>query len=159
MAVEQIQFPIPVRQLQRVVADVPTEVLVALFADRWLVLVSQVGNVGNLFLATLDNPDLAFLSPQSPPITVRPLLGGTQDEVLLRLYASQILQRITAGMAKVSGMGAPYAELVQTSGPTPPPLVVGLALKRRMGEGGVLSEADRTAFNQILDCVCECGGW
>ncbi|KAJ3334421.1 hypothetical protein HDU93_007978 [Gonapodya sp. JEL0774] len=158
MTIENRKFPIPVRQAIRVIEGVSTEVLVALFADYWLVLVSQIGNVGSLFLTSFENPLLASLNPETPPVSVRALLGGSQDEILLRLYASQILQRINAAMAGPSA-GLSSDGAIAPAVATPPPVVVGLSLKKRANEESSLNDSERAAFKQVLDLVCECGGW
>ncbi|KAG1803768.1 uncharacterized protein HD556DRAFT_1330194 [Suillus plorans] len=93
---------------------VPTEIMVQGFADRILVLVMQLGKVGNLIQASIPSttPLLsADLDEDStnglpaPPAAIRltPLLGGASSEhlqTLHSLYAAQIATIIWVEEAK-----------------------------------------------------------
>ncbi|TFY72666.1 hypothetical protein EVG20_g346 [Dentipellis fragilis] len=91
--------------IERNINSIRTEVLLQVFADRILVLVTQLGKVGNLIQATL--PSTVHLPPQPidkpsegnpllaphPSIEVTSLLGSApsaHEQQLHSLYASQI---------------------------------------------------------------------
>ncbi|KAF8163365.1 hypothetical protein B0H34DRAFT_795083 [Crassisporium funariophilum] len=94
------------RQTSRQLNGKNTEVFLQTFADRYLVLVTQMGKVGNLIQATLpptvpllppsadpSQPNKLLLPEPSPAIQLTPLLGSAPSEhlqTLHSLYASQI---------------------------------------------------------------------
>ncbi|KAG2158211.1 uncharacterized protein EDB93DRAFT_1219414 [Suillus bovinus] len=89
---------------------VPTEIVVQGFADCILVLVTQVGKVGNLIQASmpltipldLDSTNTTLPAPPAA-IQLTPLLGGAPSEhlhTLHSLYASQIATIIWVSEAK-----------------------------------------------------------
>ncbi|KDQ17460.1 hypothetical protein BOTBODRAFT_171944 [Botryobasidium botryosum FD-172 SS1] len=128
-----------------------TEVVVQFYADRVLVLVTQLNKIGSLIQATL--PDSYPLAPApapalpSPPaaILLTPLLGcapSTHEASLYDIYAAQI------------------ATLVWTCKDTHGrrAVIAGIALKRQRispGEDG-LTEQDRGVFAQVMDMVRVC---
>ncbi|KAI0689792.1 hypothetical protein BC835DRAFT_1282269 [Cytidiella melzeri] len=96
---------LPSLQLTRELDGIQTDVVIQFFADQILVLVTQLGKVGNLIQATM--PDTApllppppsvdssepSLPPPPPSIQLTPLLGQAQSEhghTLHSLYASQV---------------------------------------------------------------------
>ncbi|KAG2078226.1 hypothetical protein BDR04DRAFT_1087977 [Suillus decipiens] len=92
---------------------VPTEIMVQGFADRILVLVTQMGKVGNLIQASIPSTtpllsahdeDLTTGLPAPPAaIQLTPLLGGAPSEhlqTLHSLYAAQIATIIWVEEAK-----------------------------------------------------------
>ncbi|KAG2349786.1 hypothetical protein BDR05DRAFT_986195 [Suillus weaverae] len=92
---------------------VPTDIMVQGFADRILVLVTQMGKVGNLIQASIPSTT-PLLSAQdedsesglpAPPAAIQltPLLGGASSEhlqTLHSLYAAQIATIIWVKEAK-----------------------------------------------------------
>ncbi|KAG2111644.1 uncharacterized protein F5147DRAFT_633077 [Suillus discolor] len=93
---------------------VPTEIMVQGFADRILVLVTQLGKVGNLIQASipsttpllsadLDEDSTNGLPAPPAAIQLTPLLGGASSEhlqTLHSLYAAQIATIIWVEEAK-----------------------------------------------------------
>ncbi|OBZ75807.1 hypothetical protein A0H81_04307 [Grifola frondosa] len=98
---------LPSSQVAREIDGTATEVLIQAFADRILVLVTQLGKVGNLIQATI--PETIPLLPPPPPdpsqpnvfplpvpppsIQLTPLLGNAPSQrlhTLHSLYTSQI---------------------------------------------------------------------
>ncbi|KAF9484724.1 hypothetical protein BDN70DRAFT_872265 [Pholiota conissans] len=95
----------PPRQTSRELGGRHTQVFLQSFEDRVLVLVTQVGKVGNLIQAALP-PTASLLPPTdtsqlnklvlpepSPAIELTPLLGSAPSphlQILHSLYASQI---------------------------------------------------------------------
>ncbi|KAG1891107.1 hypothetical protein F4604DRAFT_1642708 [Suillus subluteus] len=125
---------------------VPTEIMVQGFADRILVLVTQMGKVGNLIQASIPSttPLLSAHDEESnstglpaPPAAIQltPLLGGASSEhlqTLHSLYAAQIATIIWVEEAKKMAVDRKS-------------VVVGIALRR---EG----DADeRKTFHGVMD--------
>ncbi|KIY48265.1 hypothetical protein FISHEDRAFT_43754 [Fistulina hepatica ATCC 64428] len=140
-----------------VVHGIETDVLVQRFADRVLVLVTQLGKVGSLvnsspttYATPSDEAQQQRLPAPSPAIQLTPLLGSAPTahvQTLHSLYVAQI------------------ATLVWT---TDPPFVarrsviVGLALKGDSAHAGAagsdgaeLSEAERATFSGVMALVRE----
>jgi len=136
------------------IASVPTNVLLQSYADRVLVLVTQLGKVGALIQASLPSGNISLvnqpddeeqppaeaspyppLPPPPPSITLTPLLGATGDQPLLSLYAAQIATLVWSSEADALAGAAR-------------PVVVGLALK-----GG--EREDREVFHGIMKLVRE----
>ncbi|KZT09517.1 uncharacterized protein LAESUDRAFT_674244 [Laetiporus sulphureus 93-53] len=148
-------------QACREVEGITTEVLLQAFSDRILVLVTQMGKVGNLIQATI--PATTVIDPAPPPdpshpnvtslpvpptaIQLTPLLGNAPSEhmqALHSLYASQIATIIWASEAEGTLE-------VERRG-----VVVGLALRKTdEAEGMGLSKHEREVFYGIMDMVDE----
>ncbi|THH20775.1 hypothetical protein EW146_g627 [Bondarzewia mesenterica] len=148
---------------ERIVNGVPTEALLQCFADRILVLVTQLGKVGNLIQATIPptvpllpapppdpsnlNPSHRPLPPPPPSIELTPLLGNApspETQPLYSLYASQIATIIWT------------AESDGLLGSSRRGVIVGIALKRRTGTPGESANADDTeTFLSVMDMVFE----
>ncbi|KAG2041588.1 hypothetical protein BDR03DRAFT_913113 [Suillus americanus] len=89
-----------------------TEIMVQGFADRTLVLVTQMGKVGNLIQASIPSTTPLLSDEESnstglpaPPVAIQltPLLGGASSEhlqTLHSLYAAQIATIIWVEEAK-----------------------------------------------------------
>ncbi|VDB83124.1 unnamed protein product [Peniophora sp. CBMAI 1063] len=139
------------------IGSVPTEVILQVFADRVMVLVTQLGKVGALIQASLPAnssfddlvrdavdelgepaQDSGYPSLPPPPasITLMPVLGASGDQPLLSLYASQIATLVWAAESGPLGAGASR------------PVIVGLALK-----GG--GTEDPKEFRGIMSLVRE----
>ncbi|KAM6500457.1 hypothetical protein JOM56_003471 [Amanita muscaria] len=139
-------------QATRNVDDRPTTVIVQPFADRVLVLITQLGKVGNLIQASLP-PTTPSIPPSSPDTLPTPpaaiqltnLLGSAPTDhmrLLHSLYASQV-----ATMVWVHGSIAAI-EASRRS------VVVGLALQsERADEGADITESERKSFHSIMDIV------
>jgi hypothetical protein len=129
---------------------VPTEIMIQGFADRILVLVTQMGKVGNLIQASIPSttPLLSAYDEESnglttglptPPAAIQltPLLGGASSEhlqTLHSLYAAQIATIIWVEEAKKMAVERRS-------------VVVGIALRR---EG----DADeRKTFHAVMNQV------
>ncbi|KAI0065402.1 hypothetical protein BV25DRAFT_1798433 [Artomyces pyxidatus] len=144
-------------QTERVLNSVRTEVLIQGFADRFLVLVTQVGKVGNLIQATIPatvqlpsapvdthEPNQRPLPPPPPSIELTPLLGHAPSpdaQPLYSLYAAQIATLVWTAETE-RGLIAPSR----------PSVIVGLAL-RKAGQGEDASNADTTVFHGVMDMV------
>ncbi|KAK7020550.1 hypothetical protein R3P38DRAFT_2970120 [Favolaschia claudopus] len=149
-----------VRQITRELHGNSTEIVIQTFADRILVLVTQLGKVGNLIQATLpdttpllpaiqdpDQPNVRSLPEPPAAIQLTPLLGAAPSEHLQTLhclYASQI------------------ATLLWTAGSSNPlevtrrPIIIGVALRKSPAtddEG--LSEHERSVFGGVMSMVQE----
>ncbi|THH09464.1 hypothetical protein EW145_g1982 [Phellinidium pouzarii] len=149
----------PSSHLSRTLDGVDTEVVIQKYADRILVLVSQLGKVGNLIQASippttpLDPPsytsdDIPLFEPPSS-IELIPLLGGAPSQHLAALhplYASHIATLIwTVSTQAGDGAGRPS-------------VVVGLALKKRPGDDGgnaSLSISTQNTFKGIMKMVSD----
>ncbi|KAJ6496751.1 hypothetical protein C8R47DRAFT_972987 [Mycena vitilis] len=148
------------RQLSRDLQGNTTEVVVQTFADRELVLVTQLGKVGNLIQATLPDTIPLFPAVQDPAhpnvqalpeppasIQLTPLLGNAPSlhiQTLHSLYAAQI------------------ATIVWTSASSNPlqvsrkSVIVGIALRKSDSpddEG--LTENERSVFAGVMSMVLE----
>ncbi|KZT70142.1 hypothetical protein DAEQUDRAFT_709031 [Daedalea quercina L-15889] len=141
--------------------DVRTEVLLQAFADRILVLVTQLGKVGTLIQATIPAttaldpappPDPAEPNvlplPQPPPaIQLTPLLGSAPSEhmqTLHSLYAAQIATVIWT------------EEVQEFMEAERRPIVVGLALRKSTETGGLsLTDQERKVFHGVMEMVRE----
>ncbi|TPX48029.1 hypothetical protein SeLEV6574_g02296 [Synchytrium endobioticum] len=99
----QAPFPVSTRQASRQLSDGhPAEIVLSEFADKILLLVTELGKLGSLFLATLDAPpstaeagcggaDHGRSSGNAagrilPPTTVRTLLGSREDAAVTSRY-------------------------------------------------------------------------
>ncbi|OAX41976.1 hypothetical protein K503DRAFT_734628 [Rhizopogon vinicolor AM-OR11-026] len=129
---------------------VPTEIMVQAFADRVLVLVTQMGKVGNLIQASIpsthdldgliENSDSLTSTLPAPPagIQLTPLLGGAPSEhlqTLHSLYAAQIATIIWVEEAKRS-LGIERRSVV-----------VGIALRKGRDE---LDADERNTFHGVM---------
>lgn len=165
----------PIQQVScREIQGVRTELVIHNYADRVLVLITQLGKVGCLvrlpyyplykillisfypqiqasmppsipLLPPLSGPD--NLPPPPPSIALTPLLGSAPTpylHILINLYVSQI------------------ATLIWTMDPLGDrkPVIVGVALKKSKGAGASngtseeqesLSEADVATFKGVMD--------
>ncbi|KAK0239954.1 hypothetical protein EDD85DRAFT_823896 [Armillaria nabsnona] len=146
------------RQTEKELAGNLTQVVIQTFSDRILVLVTQLGKVGNLIQATLPptapliapaidptNPNAISLPPPSPAIQLTPLLGNAPSEhvqILHNLFASQIATLVWA------------AEAESIMQPSRQSVIVGIALqKSNVTEGGELSDTERATFLGVMDMV------
>ncbi|OCH92235.1 hypothetical protein OBBRIDRAFT_773709 [Obba rivulosa] len=149
-------------QTTRDLDGVPTDVLLQAFADRVLVLVTQLGKVGNLIQATI--PATTDLLPPPPPdpaqpnleplpeppsaIELTPLLGGPPSDhlgTLHSLYASQIATLVWTSEAAGSLEGERRV------------VVIGIALSKAATEGETtnLNEHEKAVFHGVMDMVRE----
>ncbi|KAN0077097.1 hypothetical protein V8E55_010952 [Tylopilus felleus] len=137
-------------QTSVLVGDLRTELVVQPFVDRILVLVTQMGKVGNLIQASI--PSMADLhahtsfnvsdsqgplpSP-SPAIQLTPIFGSAPSvhmHTLYSLYAAQI-----ATLLWLTIRGEPRS------------VVVGIALRISKTHGeGELSEEDQQTFRAVM---------
>ncbi|KAF8505030.1 hypothetical protein BU17DRAFT_58120 [Hysterangium stoloniferum] len=147
-------------QLSRNIVDIPTEILCQTFADRILVLVTQVGKVGNLIQASIPHtaqlipttnaeettaevlPETEKLLPTPPPsIKLTPLMGSAPSEhmhTLHSLYASQVATLVWLSAESRGGMRKP--------------IIVGIALRK----GGISDEAlERKTFMGVMQMIKE----
>jgi len=146
------------RQLSRELQGNTTEIVIQTFADRILVLVTQLGKVGNLIQATLPDtiplgpaiqdpaqPNIQALPEPPAAIQLTPLLGNAPSEHLQTLhclYASQI------------------ATLLWTAGSSNPlevsrkPVIVGIALRKsESNDDGGLTESERSVFAGVMSML------
>ncbi|KAI0034862.1 hypothetical protein K488DRAFT_44550 [Vararia minispora EC-137] len=144
-------------QATREILSVPTEVVLQIYVDRVLILVTQLGKVGALIQASLPSNtplDLDTVGegetvpepspyPALPPppasIALTPLLGASSNNPLHSLYVSQIATLVWAVQARPfpgAGVGATL------------PVAVGLALR-----GG--GTEDPAMFHGVMGLVRE----
>ncbi|KDQ60975.1 hypothetical protein JAAARDRAFT_45675 [Jaapia argillacea MUCL 33604] len=142
--------------------DVATDVVVQQFADRILVLVTQLGKVGSLIQASIpptsvlpsvpppnpNEPEIRPLPPPPPAIQLTPLFGTAPSEhmqTMHSLYVSQIATIVWVTKAQGIAEGTPRRNVV-----------VGIALKRKP-EG--LSDSGRpyekAVFCGVMDMLRE----
>ncbi|KAH6918503.1 hypothetical protein BKA70DRAFT_1175924 [Coprinopsis sp. MPI-PUGE-AT-0042] len=138
-------------QHNTVINGFPTTILIHSYADRIMVLVTQLGKVGNLIQATLltteplsneDQGDDSFPEP-SPATQLTPLLGSSASEhqqTLHSLYAAQIATIIWDETSQFSIQGTRRS------------VIVGIALKKtgNEGKGCELSDNERATFREII---------
>ncbi|KAL1694642.1 hypothetical protein GGG16DRAFT_122346 [Schizophyllum commune] len=145
-------------QVTREIAGNNTDIVVLPYADRVLVLVTQLGKVGNLIQASLpatmpiqpaaepsaDHPNALALPPPPPGIQVTGLLGSSSSDhqhTLHYLYASQIATIVWTA----EGGGALAG--------TRRDVIIGLALRKSApspDDEGSLSAAERETYNAIM---------
>ncbi|KAK0210937.1 hypothetical protein DFS33DRAFT_1483938 [Desarmillaria ectypa] len=147
------------RQTAKELAGNLTEVVIQTFSDCILVLVSQLGKVGNLIQATLPpttplvaapaidpaDPNAISLPPPPSAIQLTPLLGNAPSEhvqTLHNLFASQIATLVWV------------AEEESIMQPSRQSVIVGIALQKSdVNEGGDLSDTERATFLGVMDMV------
>ncbi|KAH9857141.1 hypothetical protein C2E23DRAFT_806682 [Lenzites betulinus] len=148
--------------IARELDGVPTDVLLQFFADRVVVLVTQLGKVGSLIEASM--PSTMPLLPAPPPdptapnelplplpppsLQLTPLLGSAPTEriqTLHSLYASQIATLVWT-LEEASVLEAERR-----------PVVVGIALAKAAGpsQSTELSPHDRSIFKGVMGMVRE----
>ncbi|KAL7283601.1 hypothetical protein ACG7TL_003036 [Trametes sanguinea] len=148
--------------IARDVDGVHTDVLLQAFADRIMVLVTQLGKVGSLIEATI--PATMPLLPPPPPdpehpnehplpdppasIQLTPLLGSAPTEriqTLHSLYASQIATLVWT-LEQASVLDADRR-----------PVIVGIALAKSSEpeHSSELSAHDRAVFRGVMEMVRE----
>ncbi|KAI0707614.1 hypothetical protein C8Q76DRAFT_628244 [Earliella scabrosa] len=142
-----------------------TDVLLQAFADRILVLVTQLGKVGSLIQATIPStmpllpppppdpsePNVVPLPIPPPSLQLTPLLGSAPSEriqTLHNLYASQIAT-IVWTMEEASVLEADRRAIV-----------VGIALAKTTGplNSSELTPHDRAVFYGVMEMVRELVG-
>ncbi|KAF9651429.1 hypothetical protein BDM02DRAFT_3163009 [Thelephora ganbajun] len=147
------------KQSSKIINGVKTEVVLQPFADRILILITQLGKVGNLIQASIpqttpllaqlspdnEEPNASTLPPPPPSIQLTSLLGSAPTDhlrTLYALYASQVATIIWT--AEANGLMDERRRSV----------VLGLALKRSEEEENEgLSEAERETFHQVMSMV------
>ncbi|KAF7294870.1 hypothetical protein MIND_01024900 [Mycena indigotica] len=140
------------RQLTRQLEGVQTEVVIQRFVDRVLVLVTQLGKVGNLIQATI--PETTPLAPPatadelpepSPAIQLTPLLGqgpSQHMQTLHSLYAAQIATIIWTASSNPLDV-------------TRKSVVVGIALQRTSSDDENLTAHERNVFGGVMKMILE----
>lgn len=137
-----------------------TEVLIQSYLDRVLVLVTQLGKVGNLIQASIpqtsplppvpkSDPNEPNASPlPEPPASIQltPLFGSASSEhvrTLHSLYASQIATIVWTTEAE-QALDAPSRRTV----------IVGIALKKGSDDGNsALSGNERAVFHGVMNVI------
>ncbi|KAI0664645.1 hypothetical protein C8Q70DRAFT_1048865 [Cubamyces menziesii] len=146
----------------REIDGVQTDVLIQAFADRILVLVTQLGKVGSLIQASMpstmpllpapppdpEQPNVLPLPVPPPSLQLTPLLGSAPSEriqTLHSLYASQIATLVWT---------LEEASVLETDRR---PVIVGIALAKspEPAHSSELSDHDRTVFRGVMDLVRE----
>ncbi|KAF7799637.1 hypothetical protein EIP86_010875 [Pleurotus ostreatoroseus] len=147
-------------QTTRQICGIDTEVVIQNYADRILVLVTQLGKVGNLIQATIPPAEPLLPPPASsepgkpslpaPPASIQltPLLGNAPSDhlqTLHSLYASQVATIVWT--AETDG-------LMQADRR---PIIVGIALRKSSDVTTVegLSEQERAVFFGVMKTVQE----
>ncbi|KAF7778668.1 hypothetical protein Agabi119p4_3013 [Agaricus bisporus var. burnettii] len=130
-------------------AFIKEDVVVQRYSDRTLVLVTQLGKIGNLIQASIPPttglpPLTDQLPPPLPAIHLTPLLGSASSEhvqTLHSLYVSQIATLVwvyDASSAVDTGRKA---------------VVVGLALKKLSDGDEGLTEDEKLVFREVMNLV------
>ncbi|PFH54289.1 hypothetical protein AMATHDRAFT_563 [Amanita thiersii Skay4041] len=143
---------VSVLQTSTHINDKPTSILIQPFADRVLVLVTQLGKVGNLIQASLPSTiplsppdDVQSLPPPPPALHLTTLLGSAPSshmKSLHSLYASQIATLIW--LHESSGA----VEALRRS------IIVGLALHPSTNHDDAnINEDERETFYSIMDML------
>ncbi|KAH9484365.1 hypothetical protein JR316_0003846 [Psilocybe cubensis] len=143
------------RQTSRTLNGKHTQVFMQTFADRIVILVTQIGKVGNLIQATLPatavliprvpdptQPNKLILPESSPAIQLTPLLGSApspHQQTLHSLYASQIATIVWTEEALLG------LERLRRS------VVVGLALCQRQGEDD--PQGEQEVFQGVMSML------
>ncbi|EGG11784.1 uncharacterized protein MELLADRAFT_115190 [Melampsora larici-populina 98AG31] len=170
--------PILVKQVARNINGIHTEVLTQSFADRILILVTQLGKVGTLTQITMSMtsidqpydlaPEVPSLNIPSLPIPntslqLTPLLSTPPSEsrTIYDVFLNQI------GMLVLTGFGPrPNLDPSQIFGIGRRPLIVGLALKPDNSLSSTSSDdcqglvdLDRIRFGSVMEMIMECRVW
>lgn len=149
------------RNTSRSVDGILTEIVLQAYADRILVLITQMGKVGNLIQASIPattpllpalgpdpaQPNVRPLPPPPAAIQLTPLLGNAPSEhmqTLHSLYTAQIATIIwtaeSAGAMEIDRRN----------------VVVGIALRKSDGDADEgLSEKERMVFLDVMDMLRE----
>ncbi|BGP23838.1 hypothetical protein Rt10032_c05g2444 [Rhodotorula toruloides] len=171
---------IPTAQRARSINGQHTDVLVQLFADRVVVVVTQMGRIGCMIQVSPPAFSLSMLPPMPPPSSFQsaqprntlatlprpdpysiltPLFGVPPSphlSYLHDLYASQIAALVFRKM----GGGDVLAGGLK-------PVVLGIGLRMQLSDGSAqgededdveLTDPERETFAQVLDMVGECLG-
>jgi len=146
-------------QASKELNEIPTDVLIQSYADRILVLVTQMGKVGNLIQASIpdtvpllppppshpSNPNRLLLPPPPAAIQLTYLLGGSSSEhmqTLHSLYAAQIATIL-------------WTHESQTAlEPSRRSIVVGVALRGRDGDADA-DKRERAVFEGVMSMLQE----
>jgi len=147
------------RQISRTLHGIETQVFMQSFVDRVLVLVTQMGKVGNLIQATLpattsllptrtdaSQPNSVLLQESSPAIQLTSLLGAAPSanlQALQSLYASHIA---TIVWTEESQMGL---ESFRRS------VVIGVALAKSNEQEIDEGKGQREVFEGVMSMVHE----
>ncbi|KAH9843060.1 uncharacterized protein C8Q71DRAFT_233573 [Rhodofomes roseus] len=153
---------LPSANIARDLDGAHTEVLLQAFADRILVLVTQIGKVGTLIQASIpattaldpapppdpSEPNVIPLPPPPPAIQLTPLLGSAPSDhmhTLHSLYVSQIATVIWT------------EEVQEFMEAERRPIVVGLALRKtaEAEEDLGLTVHEKKVFYGIMEMVRE----
>ncbi|KAG1756684.1 uncharacterized protein EDB91DRAFT_1093919, partial [Suillus paluster] len=124
------------------IEGVPTEIMVQAFADRILVLVTQMGKVGNLIQASIPSttPLLSTHDLDDPIEISDSPIGIPAPSTLHSLYAAQIATIIWVEEEKRS-LGIDRRSVV-----------VGIALRKaRVMEGDGLDADERKTFHGVMN--------
>ncbi|ORY91628.1 hypothetical protein BCR35DRAFT_349421, partial [Leucosporidium creatinivorum] len=151
---------IPTAQAARIIQGQHTEVFVQAFADRVLVLVTQVGRIGCMIqvnppppglpapLTSTSNSLFPSLPPPHPSTILQPLFGvppSPHAGSLHDLYANQV-----GAIVFSSGMDAGFSR----------PVLLGIALKPSKEEGDYgVSEEERQTFGEVMEMLQGCKVW
>jgi len=148
------------KTISRDLNGTPTDIVFQIFADRILVLVTQIGKIGTLIQASI--PSTIPLLPAPPPdpsepqvqplplppaaIQLTPLFGSAQSEhmqTLHSLYAAQIATIVWTAESE-----GPL-EVVRRN------MVVGIALRKSDGtsDGNGLSQQEREVFVGVMNML------
>ncbi|GAA5889658.1 hypothetical protein JCM8208_001089 [Rhodotorula glutinis] len=174
---------IPTAQRARKVNGIHTDVVLQVFQDRVLVIVTQLGRIGAMIQVTAPPSALTALPPPPPPphpssssssttrtvpraaphpsTLLTPLFGAAPSPHIASLHD---LYALHVGAAVFARLGA-AGEGAQR------PVVLGIGLKRAQKDGAArlgggdddddeagVSEAEKETFEQVLDMVVECLG-
>ncbi|TFK42514.1 hypothetical protein BDQ12DRAFT_676335 [Crucibulum laeve] len=147
------------RQISREISGNITEIMLQTFADRVLVLVTQIGKVGNLIQASIpptiplspapasdpSRPNHRPLPPPPPAIQLTSLLGTAASQHMQTLHSLYAAQIATIVWTEKSQGGL---EALRRS------VVVGLALKKSDGnEDTGVTQGEKTLFESVMEML------
>lgn len=164
------------KQSSKIINGVQTEVVLQPYADRILILITQLGKVGNLVRwrkpqAPKTNTNLCTKIQASIPQTAPLLLQPSPDEQepstsalpppppsiqltpLLGSAPTDHLRTLYALYASQVATIIWIAEAGGSMGEGRRSVILGLALKKSGGEDQGLSEAERETFHQVMGMV------
>ncbi|KIM87168.1 hypothetical protein PILCRDRAFT_815633 [Piloderma croceum F 1598] len=146
------------RQISRNLNGIPTEIVMQAFADRILVLITQMGKVGTLIQASMPSttPLLPAAAPNSSETHVHPLPPPPSAIQLTPLFGSAPSERMQTLHSLYAAQIATIIWTAESDGPLEVDrrsVVVGIALRKFDGASDELSQEEREVFRGVMDML------